>query len=212
MDCHVTLDRENCSIVDRKTGRMLGIGIRRNGLWFLDRRIDTPCTVLTVSLGEVEAKVILEHCQLGHLSFDTMVKVFSEIMSKVDKRKLVCDACEYGKHTRSIYVSRGLRSISPFMLIHSDVWACLVISISGMKYFVTLIDCYSRITWIYLMKQKNEVLKCFQDFCSLVENQYDARVKLLRTDNGTEYVNNEFQNYLSAQGILHQTTRPDTPP
>jgi transposase InsO family protein len=152
------------------------------------------------------------HCRLGHLPFDTMAKVFPEIMSKVDKRKLVYDACEYGKHTRSIYVSRGLRSISPFMLIHSDVWTCLVISISGMKYFVTFIDCYSRITWIYLMKQKNEVLKCFQDFCSLVKNQYDARVKLLRTDNGTEYVNNEFQNYLSAHEILHQTTCPDTPP
>jgi hypothetical protein len=87
----------------------------------LDRRTDIPCTALTFSLGEMEAKVILEHCRLGHLSFDTMAKVFPEIMSKVDKGKLVCDACEYGKHTRSIYVSRGLRSICPFMLIHYDV-------------------------------------------------------------------------------------------
>jgi hypothetical protein len=134
MGCHVTLDQENCLIVDRRTTRILGSGIRRNDLWFLDRRIDTPCTALTVSLGEMEAMVILEHCRLGHLSFDTMAKVFPEIMSKVDKRKLVSDACEYGKHTRSIYVSRGLRSISPFMLIHSDVWTCPVISISGMKY------------------------------------------------------------------------------
>ena len=58
----------------------------------------------------------------------------------------------------------------------------------------------------------NEVLKCFQDFCSLIGNQYDARVKVLRTDNETEYVNNEFCSFLSAQGILHQTTCPDTPP
>jgi hypothetical protein len=156
--------------------------------------------------------VILEHCRLGHLSLDTMSKVFPGIMSKVNKRKLVCDVCEYGKHTRSIYVSTGLRSISSFMLIHSDVWTCPIISISGMKYFVTFIDCYSRMTWIYLMKQKNEVLKYFRDFSSLVENQYDARVKLLRTDNGTEYMNNGFHNYLSAQGILHQTTCPHTPP
>jgi hypothetical protein len=59
MDCRVTLDRENCLIKDRKTGRILGTGIRRNGLWFLDRRTDTPCTALIVSLGEMEAKVIL---------------------------------------------------------------------------------------------------------------------------------------------------------
>jgi hypothetical protein len=121
MDCRVTLDRENCLIADRRIGRILESGIRRNGLWFLDRRTYTLCIALTISLGEMEAKVILEHCRLGHLSFDTMAKVFPEIMSKVDKRKLVCDACEYGKHTRSIYVSRGLRSISPFMLIRFDV-------------------------------------------------------------------------------------------
>ena len=62
------------------------------------------------------------------------------------------------------------------------------------------------------MKHKSEVLQCFRNFCSLVGNQYDARVKVLRTDNGTEYVNNEFGNFLSAHGILHQTTCPDTPP
>ena len=92
------------------------------------------------------------------------------------------------------------------------MWTCPVTSISGMKYFVTFIDCYSRMTWIYLMKHKSEVLQCFRNFCSLVGNQYDARVKVLRTDNGTEYVNNEFGNFLSAHGILHQTTCHDTPP
>jgi hypothetical protein len=76
------------------------------------------------------------------------------------------------------------------------VWTCPVTSISGMKYFMTFIDCYSHMTWIYLMKHKSEVLQCFQNFCSLVENQYDARVKVLRTDNGTEHMNNEFGNFL----------------
>lgn len=214
MDCRVSFDWENCIIVDKKTGKELGIGIRYGGLWFLDWKEDDKFlgAALTVSMNEYEAKVMLQHCRLGHLSFDTMVKVFPEMMSKVDRRKLLCDACEYGKHTRSTYVSKGLRSLSPFMLVHSDVWTCPITSVSGMKYFVTFIDCYSRVTWIYLMKHKNEVLKCFQDFCSLIGNQYDARVKVLRTDNGTEYVNNEFCSFLSAQGILHQTTCPDTPP
>ncbi|XP_071683308.1 uncharacterized protein [Lolium perenne] len=62
-----------------------------------------------------------------------------------------------------------------------DVWTCPVISISGMKYFVTFIDCYSRMTWVYLMKHKNEV-------------------QVIRTDNGTEYVNKEFGAFLSAEG------------
>jgi len=56
------------------------------------------------------------------------------------------------------------------------------------------------------------VLKCFKDFCASIKNQFDAHVKIIRTDNGTEYVNNEFKSYLSAEGILHQTSCPDTPP
>lgn len=130
----------------------------------------------------------------------------------MEKNKLVCDACEYGKHTRTSYVSRGLRSTSPFVLIHSDVWTSPVVSVSGMKYFVTFIDCYSRMTWIYPMKHKSEVLRCFQDFYAYVRNQFNTCVQFIRIDNGTEYVNKEFNDFLSAEGILHQTSCPDTSP
>ncbi|CAD6271158.1 unnamed protein product [Miscanthus lutarioriparius] len=106
----VSFDRENCIIEDKKTGKELGIGIRYGGLWFLDRKKDDKFlgTALTASMNEDEAKVMLQHCRLGHLSFDTMVKVFPEMMRKVDRRKLVCDACEYGKHTRSTYERMNL--------------------------------------------------------------------------------------------------------
>jgi hypothetical protein len=149
---------------------------------------------------------------MEHLSFDKMSKVVPDVMCGVDKNKLVCGACEFGQHTRTSYVSRGIRSISPFVLIHSDVWICHVISISGMKYFVTFIDWYSRMTWVYLMRHKNEVFRCFQDFYAYVKNQFNTYVQVIRTDNGTEYVNKEFGTFLSEEGILHQTSCPDTPP
>nr|CAE75905.1 OSJNBa0088I22.18 [Oryza sativa Japonica Group] len=56
------------------------------------------------------------------------MQVFPDEMSKVDKSKLMCDACEYGKHTRTTYISRGLRSILPFVLVHSDVWTSPIAS------------------------------------------------------------------------------------
>lgn len=43
-------------------------------------------------------------------------------MNGVDKTKLCCDACEYAKHTRTSYASREITSVSPFVLVHSDVW------------------------------------------------------------------------------------------
>ena len=65
----------------------------------------------------------------------------------------------------------------------------LHISISGMKYFVTFIDCYTRMTWVYLLRHKDEVFQCFQDFCAYVNTQFKVQVQMIRSDNGTEYVN-----------------------
>jgi hypothetical protein len=99
IDCRIIADRYNCIIEERTTGRRLGVGVRHKGLWYLDRHEtdDALCTALTVVAGDDEAKVILLHCRMGHMSFDTMSKIFPKEMKKVDKEKLVCDACEYGK-------------------------------------------------------------------------------------------------------------------
>jgi IS30 family transposase len=106
----------------------------------------------------------------------------------------------------------GLRSIEPFALVHSDVWGpCPTSSVNGFRWFVTFIDCHSRNTWIYLMKQKSEVYTCFQDFLAYVKTQFEVHVKVLRTDNGIEYINKEFTALTLSQGIVHQTTCPDTP-
>ena len=79
---------------------------------------------------------------------------------------------------------------------------------SGHRYFVTFIDCCTRTTWLYVLKHKSDVFECFVDFHKLIMTQYDASVKILRTDNGTEYLNKKFDEYLSVFGILHQTTCP----
>jgi hypothetical protein len=105
--------------------------------------------------GDKECKAMIHHCQMGHISFDKMNKVFPDVTSGVDMSKLKGDACEYAKHTRTSYVSKGLRSIAPFTLKHSDVWTCPIMS--GMEYFVTFIDCYTRMTWVYLLRHNDDV-------------------------------------------------------
>ena len=61
------------------------------------------------------------------------------------------------------------------------------------------------------MKSKSDVLACFKDIHKGVQTQYGEIVKILRSDNGTEYTNRAFAEYLSSQGIQHQTTCPYTP-
>ena len=140
---------------------MIGTGVRHDGLWFVNHE---ELALTTAVEGDVK-KILLLHRRLGHVPFESLSRLLPDTFKKVDRSKLLCDACELGKHTRSIYPNIGLRSFEPFMLIHSDVWGpCSVTYVSGFKGFVTFIDCYTCMTWIYMIKGKNEVLQCFQYF------------------------------------------------
>ena len=76
------------------------------------------------------------------------------------------------------------RAASPFELVHSDVWGpCHIESKSGFKYFVTFVDDYSRTTWLYLMKNRSEVLSHFSHFCSEIQTQFGVSICTLRSDN-----------------------------
>jgi transposase InsO family protein len=136
---------------------------------------------------------------MGHPSFNVLSRLYPSLFEKADKSKLVCDACELGKLTRSSYVSSGHRSSCVFDLIHSNVWGlCFMNSMNGYRYFVTFIDCLSRVIWVYLMKNKSDVFDRFKDFHRSIQTQYGAVVKVLRYDNGTKYTNRIYREYLSA--------------
>jgi len=61
--------------------------------------------------------------------------------------------------------------------------------------------------WLY----KSNVFKVFKDLCALIENKFGNTVKVLCSDNGIEYVNQEFEQFLISKGIEHQTTCVNTP-
>ena len=61
---------------------------------------------------------------------------------------------------------------------------------------------------MYLLKAKSKVFSCFQLFHKIICTQFDTKIKKLRTDNGTEYMNKNFGAYLESNGILHQTSCP----
>lgn len=77
--------------------------------------------------------------------------------------------------------------------------------------FLTFIDDLSRKVWVYLIKAKSECFERFKEFKALVEKEAECSMKVLRSDNGGEYTSNQFEAYLKAQGIVHQTSTPHTP-
>jgi transposase InsO family protein len=81
-------------------------------------------------------------------------------------------------------------------------------SISGYVYYVSFIDDYSRKTWIYFLKSKDEVFNKFKEFKALIENLYKRKIKILKSDNGGEYTSKEFVNFYKDVGIKRELTTP----
>jgi transposase InsO family protein len=77
------------------------------------------------------------------------------------------------------------------------------VSFGGARYLVIFIDDYSRMTFGYLMKAKSEVFSKFQIFKAKVEKQTGKSIKILRSDNGKEYINKQFEDFLQTHGISH---------
>jgi transposase InsO family protein len=84
-------------------------------------------------------------------------------------------------------------------------------SLSGYEYYVTFIDDYSRKTWIYFMKTKDEVFSRFQGFKALVENQTGRKIKTLRFDNGGKYTSKALKDFCTGVGIKRELIVPYNP-
>ena len=79
---------------------------------------------------------------------------------------------------------------------------------NGNKYILTFIDDYSRMWWVYLLKEKSQVFDVFKKFHLLITNEAQLTIATIRTDNGGEYTSHSFETYLQENGIKHQTTVP----
>ena len=61
------------------------------------------------------------------------------------------------------------------------------------------------------LKHKNEALDCFKKFRRMAEKDNGYCIKVLRSDQGTEFTNDDFKIYLEKHGISHQMSAARTP-
>ncbi|PKI55652.1 hypothetical protein CRG98_023963 [Punica granatum] len=83
-------------------------------------------------------------------------------------------------------------------------------SITGARYFLSIVDDFSRGVWVYLLRDKSEAHGFLINLCKLVKNQFDRTVKTVRSDNGSEFMSRVVQDYFFDNGIIHQTSCIDT--
>jgi transposase InsO family protein len=120
-----------------------------------------------------------------------------------------CEGCTLVKNVKGSFISSDSRSKGILDIIHSDVCRQMMMpSLGNFVYYVLFIDDYSRKTWIYFLKAKDEVFNKFQEFQALVENLSERKIKVLRFDNGGEYTSKEFKEFCREAGIKRELTTP----
>jgi GAG-pre-integrase domain len=146
LNCVVSLSSTHVVLQEMNTGRVIGVGKRSEGLYRLKQGGKSLNQIACVA-ETPELELLLLHCRLGHILFTVLGMLYPKLYSKCSKAKLVCNACEFAKHTRTTYPSFGNRSSSCFDIVHSDVWGpSRISSLSGSRWFVTFIYCHSRMT------------------------------------------------------------------
>ncbi|KAJ9675533.1 hypothetical protein PVL29_024456 [Vitis rotundifolia] len=152
------------------------------------------------------------HYRLGHPSFVYLAKLFPKLFINKNPASYHCEICQFAKHTRTVYPQIPYKPSSIFSLVHSDVWGpSRIKNISGTRWFVTFIDDHTRVTWVFLMKEKSEVGHIFQTFNLMVQNQFNSKIQVLKSDNAKEYFTSSLSTYLQNHGIIHISSCVDTP-
>ncbi|GAU31769.1 hypothetical protein TSUD_22150 [Trifolium subterraneum] len=199
-----------CTIQDQLTKRMIGSADLIEGLYYL-----------TLTSEEVHAHNIdgTQHTnipdqalwlfRLGHTSNTKMSLLQSVFPFIAVDNKGVCDICHLAKHKKLYYKVSMNKAYVPYELIHFDIWGPIASkSIHNHAYFLTVVDDYSRFTWVTLMKHKTEARQHVINFIKLIETQHNSKVKIVRTDNGVEFLITQFY---ASKGIIHQTSCVETP-
>lgn len=204
-------------------------GRHENNLFILD--VNKSHCLVSTTKNDCE----LWHRRLGHLNMQDLTKLKHGSANGVNFGSSVnfqlCVNCLKGKQFRFPFPAQGSRATAALELIHSDLCGPMEeSSLGGAKYFMTFIDDFTRKVFVYFLETKTNVRAIFDQFKMMVErqsghaiqnvqfssskivsNQPGNVIKILRADNGGEYVNRDLENYLKQSGIRFQTTNPHTP-
>ncbi len=127
-------------------------------------------------------------------------------------QKPLCEACTLGKQHRLPFPKSDSKSSRTLELVHMDVCGPFQVTSEGdAKYLATFTDDFSRLSEVLPLKQKSAVAEAVSTTMAKWETQTGKRLKAVRTDRGTEYVNKELTIYFQDSGITHSTTAPYTP-
>nr|KYP76234.1 Retrovirus-related Pol polyprotein from transposon TNT 1-94 [Cajanus cajan] len=212
LNCVALMYPNFCFFQDILTKEITWRGTKRGGLYYMEDLNSSRVNNVGKASNNKEGEIRVWHACMGHPSFYYMKHVLPKLFAGVDLSKLTCDTCIVAKSHRVPFPTHLNKINTPFGLIHTDVWGPSSLpSLVGHWWFVTFIDDCMRVTWLYFLKHKSEVFYIFKTFHSMIRTQFNTYIRVLRSYNGGEYVNNQFQHFFNTHRIIHEISCPNTP-
>ncbi|CAM8888286.1 unnamed protein product [Rhodiola kirilowii] len=208
--CTAQFIANQCHVQDQVTHNVQVTGDLIDGLY----QIRCSPTITSLSTTSTKDNLTLWHYRLGHISIKNLAENFKEHFPSeaCNKKHFHCDICPLAKQTRLQFPNSTTHSTHIFELVHGDIWGPFhTPTFSGARYFLTLVDDFSRTTWTFLLRAKHEAAAVILQFFRMVNNQFDCKIKFFRTDNGAEFFSNTVTQFLTQEGCIHQSSCVYTP-
>ncbi|GJS32772.1 putative ribonuclease H-like domain-containing protein [Tanacetum coccineum] len=192
---------------------------RQQNMYVVDLKDIVPHKNLTCLIAKASVnESMLWHRRLGHLNFKTMNKLVRNnlvigLPSKIFENDHSCVDCLKGKQHKASCKSKLVNSTSkPLHTLHMDLFGPTSISSLNHKWYCLVVtDDFSRFTWTFFLKTKDETYRILRNFITEIENLKDLKVKIIRCDNGGEFRNKEMDDFCSRKGIKREFSNARTP-
>nr|GEX13300.1 uncharacterized mitochondrial protein AtMg00810-like [Tanacetum cinerariifolium] len=160
----------------------------------------------------------LWHRRLGHINFKTINKLekgnlVRGLPTKVLENKNTCVACKQGKQHKASCKTKPVSYVDqPLFRLHMDLFGpTFVKSLNKKSYFLVVTDDYSSFTWVFFLATKDETSPILKTLITGLENQLSLKVKVIRSDNETEFKNNDLNQFCGMKRIKREFSVPRTP-
>ena len=194
---------------------------RDDGIYVIGGTQHANSTSSVAAAASTQPAVQLWHRRLGHLGATSLSKMVQHNMVEglnmpLEQAKAfkdeVCEHCLQAKQTRTPFLQSKSTCERPMQLVHMDLMGPLpVLSLGRKRYLATFLDDYSKLSVVRPVASKAEVPGVVKEVLEMLQTQSGQKLQAVRTDNGTEYVNEELRSYFRDRGVVHQTTVPANP-
>jgi len=200
-------------VFDMNRRMIIRVERTRNRLYIL--KLDLVNSVYLKTSVEIDSQKW--HARYGHINFQSLRKLSQENMveglPKIECKEGVCRGCMVGKQRRSSFPDEAdFRANKELELIHGDLCGPInPATPAGNKYFLLLVDDFSRYMWIQLIQTKDKAFFAFKEVKEVIEVEKNTKIKGFRTDRGGEFRSAEFDEYCKLKGIKRFLTTPYSP-